>query len=116
MSTPITECEPYEAAAHAVLECMSASSSLAMFPEPLEDPQGDFLCQTDRGAEHAVEHIRAAFKHAAAADEEYKRVRDLLLRHVLRLVNDKEVTREEISQAVLDLADSMAKPIKEELR
>jgi hypothetical protein len=114
MSTPITECAPYEAAAHAVLECMSASSSLASYPEPLEDPQGDFLCQTDFWAKHAVEHIRAAFKHAAAADEEYKRVRDHLLRHVLRLVNDKEVPREEISEAILNLVDSMAKPIKEE--
>ena len=47
MSTPITECAPYEAAAHAVLECMSASSSLAMFPEPIEDPQGDFLYHRD---------------------------------------------------------------------
>tara|TARA_Y100001963_G_C6729424_1_gene423079 strand:- start:987 stop:1337 length:351 start_codon:yes stop_codon:yes gene_type:complete len=114
MSTPITECAPYEAAAHAVLECMSASSSLAMFPEPIEDPQGDFLYHRDRGAEHAAEHLQAACRHAAAADEEYKRVRDHLLRPILRLVKDKEVPREDISEAILNLVDSMAKPIKAE--
>ena len=41
-------------------------------------------------------------------------MRDHLLRPILRLVNDKEVPREDISEAILNLVDSMAKPIKAE--
>ena len=105
---PITECEPYEAAGYAHAECVSASSSLAMIPEPIEDPQGDYLYHQDRWAEHARGHLQAAGRHASAADREYKRVRGRLCRPILELICNPNVSRKEVFIELLKLWNSMS--------
>lgn len=40
-----------------ISDCISAVSALNMLPSPIENPEGDFLCNTDEWAKHAEEHL-----------------------------------------------------------
>lgn len=56
MGSPVTTAnDPVQGA---IEETISAISSLHMIAEPVADPQGEFLVNTDRWARHAHEHLR----------------------------------------------------------
>ena len=44
----------------AIHELISAQSALNMEPEPIKDPKNVFLCDKDKWASHAYDHILAA--------------------------------------------------------
>lgn len=55
-----------------ISDCISAVSALNMLPSPIENPEGDFLCNTDEWAKHAEEHLMTIItnlKYAQAIKE-----------------------------------------------
>jgi len=40
-----------------ITDTISAVSALNMLPSPIENPEGDFLCNTDEWVKHAEEHL-----------------------------------------------------------
>jgi len=51
----------------ALLEIVSAMSALNMQPEALPEPKGEYLSETDRWAEHAMEHLNRAIENLSEA-------------------------------------------------
>jgi hypothetical protein len=51
-------------------ELAGAVSSLNMLPQPILNPTGEYLCDRDHWAQHAVEHIMAA-SDAAISHQHY---------------------------------------------
>ena len=42
-------------------ELISAQSALNMLPEPIENPKGEYLSETDHWAKHCMKHLRQLF-------------------------------------------------------
>lgn len=57
-------------------EIISAMSSLNMEPELIKDPKGFYLSDTDKWANHAMEHLQSAFDrlHKFSQTEEYRKI------------------------------------------
>ena len=71
---------------HALSEIISAESALNMEPEPMEEPTGQYLSETDQWAAHAMEHLHAAFDTINKAPIACRRRMERLLREYLPLV------------------------------
>lgn len=68
MSAPKND---YEDPLHGALcEIISAQSSLNMYPAPIEGPPRRYLSESDEWAQHAMEHLHAAFDLIARALKE----------------------------------------------
>ena len=56
MSKPHT----YESITSVAIEIVSGCSSLHMYPNPVENPKGEYISDTDANVRHSLEHFRAA--------------------------------------------------------
>lgn len=50
----------YENVSSVAIEIISGCSSLHMYPEPVENPQGEYISDTDVHVRHSLEHFHAA--------------------------------------------------------
>lgn len=98
----------------ALLESISARSSLHMYPDPIPggfDGQG-FLSETDGNAAHSVEHMLSVFDHVSEAKRKLPRLsladlKTLQSYQELRAYMQNE-WREDLAEEALDLADKLA--------
>lgn len=50
----------YESVNSVAIEIISGCSSLHMCPNPVENPQGEYISDTDANVRHSLEHFHAA--------------------------------------------------------
>jgi hypothetical protein len=90
----------------AIHECLDATSSLHMEPEPIpEDQQKDdnngYLSDTDFWAQHSAEHVYAAVAYIRAARHAHILKRDKIRRLLLRGLKDN-ATLSDVYESVMD--------------
>jgi hypothetical protein len=85
MGTPIIK----GTAGNIRMELISAMSALNMPPEPIENPDGEYLSELDGMAQHSMAHISAAFR---SFDEMRRGARNVLIRVLKELVEDELIT------------------------
>lgn len=88
MCDPIDTCvDPIQGA---MLELISAQSSLNMAPEPMEHkPEEFYLSQVDYWAAHSMEHMQAVFKYLRAAEKKIRRLEDQVRRYQIELAEGR---------------------------
>lgn len=77
-----------------VHEIISAMSSLNMHPEPMKKPTGEYLSETDRWANHAMEHLQAAVHMAEEIGKREARVKSLMFGLLLGKVTPEQVVND----------------------
>lgn len=80
MSEPLRTSE--DALLAVLSEIVSAESALNMEPRPIEAPRhgAKYLSERDEWAQHAMEHLRAAFKFGTEAQVERERLKTKIFR------------------------------------
>lgn len=75
----------------ALIEIISAQSSLNMQPNPVKKPPKDarYLSELDEWAKHAMEHLRAAFDLVRRAEHEEQIRKDKELRAEIKRLEEK---------------------------
>lgn len=64
----------YENISSVAIEIISGCSSLHMYPDPIENPKGEYISDTDANVHHSLEHFHAAVDMLRSVSKAFNRL------------------------------------------
>ena len=85
MSQPLKYCSSGSVST----EIISGCSALHMNPEPLENPSGTYLSDTDSWVKHSLEHFHTAVDYSNHVSSAFNRVLNVLEMTIYKIYRDE---------------------------